>query len=37
MALSDTEICGSNKGCIGTYQGAFVGTMNEQFNKKYTE
>jgi hypothetical protein len=32
MALSGAEICGSDKGCIGTNQGAFVGIMNEQFN-----
>jgi len=32
MALSDVEIRGSDKDCIGTWQGAFVGIMNEQFN-----
>jgi len=32
MALSDAEICGSDKDCIGTQHGALFGIINEQFN-----
>jgi hypothetical protein len=32
VTFSDAETCRSDKDCTGTYQGAFVRNMNEQFN-----